>query len=456
MQTFTYHKHGRALKDRIFMLLLLLVAESVFWIGVAMLVPHSYRWLLLSCCFIVMLAAGGVLTRPLRTRHRLDESSLQLAMGSFRYILPRQVIARARRCTRPLPRSVSVPTLLPAYSAETDGLFLLADRRGLVELELAEPGEVRLRHVGTVQFARVMLSLDEPDAFLQALSAATEEGRLAAEAGGATRSEDSLAEGARFSAAPLIGSDRNLPAAFQLTGLCRRFGDFPAVQNLTFSVAPGEILAFLGSNGAGKTTTIRMMVGLLRPSNGQVLIQGRDLWAEGAAVRRLVGYVPDAPLLYDGLTAREYLWLVAGLYNMSRAEGRQRTDELLAMLKLERFSDHLIRNFSLGMKRKMAIAAGLIHRPRVLLLDEVTNGLDPRAAREVKDLILAASRQGVAVFLTTHLLDLAAELASRIAVIDQGELRAIGTVSDLQDQAGLPGAGLEALFLALTGGEATA
>lgn len=185
--------------------------------------------------------------------------------------------------------------------------------------------------------------------------------------------------------------------------LHRRYGDFVAVHPLSLSVAPGEILAFLGSNGAGKTTTVKMIMGLLRPTGGRVEVSGRDLWAEGAPVRRLIGYVPDLPLLYEGLTAREYLWLVAGLYGLDEAAARPRAAELLYQLKLERWQDHLIKTFSLGMKRKMAIAAALMHRPQVLLLDEATNGLDPRAAREVKDMIALAARGGAAVFLTTHL-----------------------------------------------------
>jgi len=172
-------------------------------------------------------------------------------------------------------------------------------------------------------------------------------------------------------------------------------------------------------------------------------------------VRRLLGYVPDVPLLHESLTAREFLWLMAGLYGLPEAEGRRRAEELLAQVGLERWGDHQIRSFSLGMKRKMAIAAALVHRPRVLLLDEVTNGLDPRAGREVKDFIARAAREGAAVLLTTHILEVAEELAHRIAIIHEGEIRAVGDLAELRAAAGLPEAGLEEIFLALTANRET-
>ncbi|WP_374712861.1 ABC transporter ATP-binding protein [Symbiobacterium terraclitae] len=243
---------------------------------------------------------------------------------------------------------------------------------------------------------------------------------------------------------------RNDDEALRLVGLVKRYGDFTAVAGIDLSVRRGEVLAFLGSNGAGKSTTIRMATGLLRPTAGRVLVEGRDLWAEGGPVRRLLGYVPDVPLLHESLTAREFLWMMAGLYGLPETEGRRRAEELLAQVGLTRWGDHQIRSFSLGMKRKMAIAAALVHRPRVLLLDEVTNGLDPRAAREVKDFIKAAAREGAAVLLTMHVLEVAEELAHRIAIIHAGQLRAVGDLEALRAKAGLPAAGLEELFLALT------
>ncbi len=239
--------------------------------------------------------------------------------------------------------------------------------------------------------------------------------------------------------------------AIRLTDLRRNYGDFEAVKGLNLQVKPGEVFAFLGANGAGKTTTMKMMVGLLPPTSGQVEIAGHNVWQAPAAAKRAIGYVPDTPILHELLTAREFLWFMADLYGMTRAEGKARTAEMLEFVKLTAAADKLIRDFSLGMKRKMAIATALLHRPKVLMLDEVTNGLDARAAREVKDFIADWARQGATVFLTTHILSIAEELAHRIGLIHQGRLLCVGSLRELSELAGRPGANLEEVFLTLTG-----
>ncbi len=243
--------------------------------------------------------------------------------------------------------------------------------------------------------------------------------------------------------------------AILLENLRKEYGTVKAVQGLNISVRPGEIFGFLGANGAGKTTTMKMMVGLLPPTDGRVLIAGHDVWKEPAQAKRAIGYVPDTPILHELLTAQEFLWFMADLYGLSRAEGKARATELLTFLGLGPKADTLIRDFSLGMKRKMAIATALLHRPSVLLLDEVTNGLDARAAREVKDLVKTWAREGVAVVLTTHILSIAEELSDRIGLIHKGELIAMGTKAELARLAGKPDANLEEIFLTLTGDDLT-
>lgn len=241
--------------------------------------------------------------------------------------------------------------------------------------------------------------------------------------------------------------------AILLEDLRKDYGDFQAVQGLHIAVRPGEIFGFLGANGAGKTTTMKMMVGLLPPTSGRVLIAGHDVWKEPRKAKRAIGYVPDTPILHELLTAQEFLWFMSDLYGLSRAEGKARSAELLEFMGLGASADKLIRDFSLGMKRKMAIATALLHRPEVLLLDEVTNGLDARAAREVKDLVKTWARQGVAVVLTTHILSIAEELSDRIGLIHRGKLIAMGTTPELGALAGMPNANLEEIFLALTGND---
>jgi len=239
--------------------------------------------------------------------------------------------------------------------------------------------------------------------------------------------------------------------AILLEDLRKDYGNFKAVQGLNIAVRPGEIFAFLGANGAGKTTTMKMMVGLLPPTAGRVVIDSHDVWAEPRIAKRAIGYVPDTPILHELLTGQEFLWFMGDLYGLGRAEGKERATELLTFLGLLPAADKLIRDYSLGMKRKMAIATALLHCPRVLLLDEVTNGLDARAAREIKDLIQRWARDGVAVFLTTHILSIAQELADRIGLIHKGRLICVGTMPELAALAGRPDANLEEIFLTLTG-----
>ncbi|MCL4423973.1 MAG: ABC transporter ATP-binding protein [Firmicutes bacterium] len=493
-QLFTYHKKAAELRSRINSLLAIQALDLVVLAILGMALPHPWSGIVVLSGLGLVALGYLWLTTILRTRHGLDDQNLYLAYGHFRLSIPKLAISSASLSHDSLPRGLPAPSLTPLYRPENDTLYLLARPlssfaypQGLVAITLDRPVEARVRRQGLVQFTRLVFNLDEPQLFLASLSgpwygkeldesqsklhpgaaldirfSASKKGPGASRQGGRTgaseprlgREGESEAASRGTEAEGASGFAEDSPdseAAIRLCGLEKRYGNFTAVQGINLTVRPGEVLAFLGSNGAGKTTTIKMMVGLLRPSGGQVWIAGHDVWAEGPAARRLLGYVPDVPILHEGLTAREFLWLVAGLYELPVPEGRRRTEELLAFLQLERWGDHLIRNFSLGMKRKMAIAAALVHRPQVLLLDEVTNGLDPRAAREIKDFITATAQEGTAVFLTTHILEVAQELAHRIAIIERGQLRAVGTLEELRQQAERPEAGLEEVFLALTG-----
>ncbi|WP_245586048.1 ABC transporter ATP-binding protein [Paenibacillus pinihumi] len=240
------------------------------------------------------------------------------------------------------------------------------------------------------------------------------------------------------------------PNMIELDNLTRLFDKQRAVDNLTISVPTGEIFAFLGSNGAGKTTTMKMMTGQLKPSSGTIRIKGVDMWKD-KEIRQITGYVPDVPLLHEGLTAREMLRFVGGLYGLGREDIHKRTEALLGQFDLLDSADKLIKAYSLGMKRKTAIACGLIHNPEILFLDEVTNGLDPKAAREVKNQIhKAAKENGVTVFLTTHILDVVEEMADRIAILDAGKIQAIGTLEELRQKRGMASdSKLEEIFLSL-------
>jgi ABC-2 type transport system ATP-binding protein len=232
-------------------------------------------------------------------------------------------------------------------------------------------------------------------------------------------------------------------------GLSKSYGSFSAVKNLSFTVSEGEVFGFLGPNGAGKTTTIRMIMGILVPSGGHVGINGLDCQRDRTEVKRLVGYLPDSPIFYDFLRGREVLEFVAEMHGQSRKEARRNAEQLMAGLGLDEASEEFGVNYSMGMKKKLGLACALIHNPRVLILDEPTNGLDPRAAKDVQDRLQRCAAEGMTIFLSTHLLDMAQRLCTRLGIIHQGELVALGTFDDLQRNVG-PGGTLEEVFLKMT------
>jgi len=233
-------------------------------------------------------------------------------------------------------------------------------------------------------------------------------------------------------------------------GLVKRFGDKVAVNGVDLDVHGGEIFGFLGPNGAGKTTTIKMICGLLRPTAGQALVGGFDIQQQPIAAKSILGYVPDEPMLYDKLSAREFLSFVADLYNVPTRQAERRAEELLRLFDLSHDADTLIEGFSHGMRQKTTIAGALMHDPKVLVLDEPTVGLDPKSARLIKDILRQLAERGSAVFLSTHILEIAERMCDRIGIIDHGNLIAVGTMDELR--AGQSGQSLEDIFLSLTGG----
>ncbi|GAB4578085.1 MAG: ABC transporter ATP-binding protein [Anaerolineales bacterium] len=237
----------------------------------------------------------------------------------------------------------------------------------------------------------------------------------------------------------------------ELIALHKNYGTFPAVQNLNLTVPQGEIFGLLGPNGAGKTTTFKMIVGLLQPSSGQVKLGGYDIQTHPLEAKKLLGFVPDTPLLYEKLTASEYLAFIADLYGVDRDRAGRRATELLRLFGLESNADDLIDSFSHGMKQKIAFAGGLIHDPALLILDEPTVGLDPKSARLIKDILRQLSDRGVTIILSTHILEIAERMCDRIGIIARGELVAVGTMDELR--AGeVDSRSLEDIFLQLTGG----
>jgi ABC-2 type transport system ATP-binding protein len=235
----------------------------------------------------------------------------------------------------------------------------------------------------------------------------------------------------------------------EVSGLVKRYDEIAAVAGLTFSVAPGEVVGLVGPNGAGKTTTLRCLVGIIRPTSGQIRIAGHDLQEAPLAAKSALAFVPDEPHLFPHLSVIEHLRFIGRIYGVRDVEAGAAA--LLDELELEQRADALPDELSRGMKQKLAIACGLLHEPRALLLDEPLTGLDPGAIRRMKQTIVDRAAAGAAVILSSHLLSLVEELCSRILVIHQGELIAMGTIAEIVgSRPELAGAGLEDVFLALT------
>jgi ABC-2 type transport system ATP-binding protein len=235
----------------------------------------------------------------------------------------------------------------------------------------------------------------------------------------------------------------------EVQGLARHYGDFIAVRDLSFAVAPGEVVGLVGPNGAGKTTTLRCLVGIIAPTAGRIVVDGHDLRTDPLAAKAALAFVPDEPHLFPHLTVMEHLNFMARIYGVPDADAR--AGALLRELELDDRRGSLPDELSRGMKQKLAIACGLLHGPRALLLDEPLTGLDPGAIRRMKRTILERAAEGAAVILSSHLLGLVEELCSRILVIQHGEMVAMGTMAEIVEHAPeLAGRGLEEVFLALT------
>ncbi len=236
--------------------------------------------------------------------------------------------------------------------------------------------------------------------------------------------------------------------------LNKKFGNFHAVRDLNLRIPPGEVFGFLGPNGAGKTTTIRMMVGLIKPTSGRVFIDGKDISRQPEEAKAILGFIPDRPYLYEKLTGREFLEFIADLHGLDSGDKRQkRIGELLFFFDLEDWGRELVESYSHGMRQRLIIAAALLHRPKVLIVDEPMVGLDPKGARLVKRLFFELAEKGMTIFMSTHSLEMAENMCRRIGIINEGRLIAVGTMEELREKAQSTDERLEPLFLKLTGGE---
>ena len=243
----------------------------------------------------------------------------------------------------------------------------------------------------------------------------------------------------------------NYSSAVSLNGVIKRFETIIAVDNVNLTVKPAEIFGLLGPNGSGKSTTLKMLLGLVQPDIGSVEVLGVDVQKNPVDVKRQVGYVPESPRLYEFLTGLEYLDFVADVYGMTAEEKKQRINEYLKALELEGREGDMISGYSQGMKQKVALISAFVHKPKLLILDEPLNGLDPKSARIVKDLLHELKSLGVTILMSTHVLEIAEAICDRIAIMYQGRVLALGSMDELRQRASLPSSGLEDIFLKLTG-----
>lgn len=236
----------------------------------------------------------------------------------------------------------------------------------------------------------------------------------------------------------------------RIENLVKTFGEKVAVNHLDLDIPEGTFFCFLGPNGAGKTTTIKMLTGLIQPTSGTAIVGGINVQEDPVGAKRLLGYVPDHPFLYDKLTGREFMRFVAGLYEIPEDYYQKHCDELLEMFEILKVADQLIEEYSHGMRQKLSFASTFLHDPKIVIVDEPWVGLDPKNIRFVKDFMKEKTKtEGLTVFMSTHTLSIAEEIADRIGVISQGTLRFEGTVDDIKAAHDNPGS-LEDIFLEVT------
>ncbi|HCC49227.1 MAG TPA: hypothetical protein DEQ38_14085 [Elusimicrobia bacterium] len=237
----------------------------------------------------------------------------------------------------------------------------------------------------------------------------------------------------------------------EINNLTKTFGSFKAVDGLSLRVEPGEIFGFLGPNGAGKTTTVKILSGIMRPTSGSVSVAGFDVAARPLDAKRAMAYIPDEPFVYPKLTGWEFMRFIGDIYAVPLHDQKKRIPGLLDMFELTAASGELLESYSHGMKQKLLIASVLLRRPRAVLFDEPTVGLDPKSIRRFKGLLADIAREGAAVFMCTHILDMAEKLCHTVGIIYRGRLITKGTVEEVKKMTAAPGVrSLEDVFLELT------
>lgn len=236
----------------------------------------------------------------------------------------------------------------------------------------------------------------------------------------------------------------------EVNNLSKNYGDFRAVDSVSFSIKRGEIFGFLGLNGAGKTTTLKMLSGILEPTEGSIIIDGISLKDDPISVKKITGYIPDRPYLYPKLTGHEFMQFISDLYELPRMNIDQKISSLLSAYALTPWEHELIESYSHGMRQRLATCAALIHDPKILIVDEPMVGLDPHGAKFLKESLKSYAAAGISILLSTHSLNVAEEITDRIAIMHKGKILIMGTIAEIKSSSGMMKHNLEELFLSLT------
>lgn len=481
-EVFSNTRKSTSVRQFVFGFLPIICIEFIV-VGVIIYIFVPKGWPLLlafALLFCLYLYVAITFTVMIRSAHFLFTDELYLRMASwFKYRLPLSLIAAVEQYSpASFPKSDMIGVML---AREGETLYCLSRKSDVCRIQLIEPvivkapaAEDRKNKRGLMR--EILVNVDEPERFLRRMSrVAAMKGDLETNgssqcgvkvAGGPAKGTVPVAEVGGVASVGAVGAaEKAIPngavysktqtvallPSLQFKKLTRYYGDFPAVQNLTLKTYPGEIFGFLGANGAGKTTTIRMVTGLLRPTSGKVMVRGEDLWQPGTETRRLIGYVPDTPLVYERLTAREHLMVAGRLYALPQELIRERTEELLSILGLEKWGDQMISTYSMGMKRKISLALALLTDPELIIVDELTNAFDAPTLAQIKDILIDLRNRGKTVFMSTHVMDVAEKVCDRVGIIHQGQLKALGTVDELCRSFHVEG-GLEPLFLKIAAG----
>lgn len=455
------------------------MSVEVLLLGIAIcyFMDGQALFMIITTIILIYIYAFYSIYALLKANHRIVANDLIVCFGKrFKGVFPlTEIISAEAECLTTFPKSDIIGLTV---FREGDCLYCLSRKTDIVHLCLSKPIMVKAptseksnsKH-GLVR--EVLLNVDEPEKFLEKIRAVIYlkkqscghlqdtidilESRDKSKGNSEDRVEDNIEDNVEGIIKDNHKTKRiifesegvNKTPNLELEHLIRYYKDYPAVKDISLKVYPGEIFGFLGVNGAGKSTTIKMITGLLRPTAGKILVKGENLWKPGTTIRRKIGYIPDTPLLYERLTLREHLMMLGNLNHLPDDLLREKIQEIICSFNLQSWADEMIATYSMGMQRKVSVALALLTEPDIVIVDELTNAFDAQTLAEIKELLLKLRNNGKTVFVSTHVMDVAEKLCDRVAIINQGQLVAVGTVKELCKTFSVD-EGLEALFLKLT------